>query len=92
MLVRLDLPTHFLEEIEVDTISLFLSDKEVALFKASGDSSNVHWFRFSHRLIDNGARHGIIQQNKILVPVFDFLAARILSQDRAVFYPFFSSE
>lgn len=68
-LAMLDLSTYFFKEIEVNTVSLLLSDKEVALFKASGDSSNVHWFRFSHCFIDNGARHGEIDQSKILVVV-----------------------
>ena len=51
----LDLTTYFLEEIEVNAVSLFLSDKKVALLKASGDGSNVHWFQFSHRFLGNGA-------------------------------------
>ena len=34
--------TYLFEKIEVYTVSLFLSDKEITLFKSSRDSCNIH--------------------------------------------------
>jgi len=34
--------TYLFEEIEVNTVSLFFSDKEITLLETGGDSSNIH--------------------------------------------------
>ena len=44
-IMRSDFP-HLLEKIEINTVSLLFSNKEVTLFETSGDSCDVHWGRF----------------------------------------------
>ena len=34
--------TYLFEEVEVNTVSLFFSDKEIALLETGGDSRNIH--------------------------------------------------
>jgi hypothetical protein len=51
--------THLFKKVEVDTISLFLSDKKVTLFETGRDSSDIHWDR-TFSCVNNFVVHGLL--------------------------------